>query len=1059
MAAEGEFNERDQFEDIHKCKIWSKLKAGEMYKITYDEVWELYGLLDPEKTGVVARDSLGIFKSIPELNLTDGDIEALANECDNDDSGTISCDELYKALTVGSVAMRQILQSFGAAKKLGQGECDREDLVEFIQDFYDKETALWSLPQTFVLFVSFVESVILHIDIGTAFKMQESLAGGVEGEGGPFLQKYVHDIPSMWDWMDTSFIGVHLKQDLANFPYPGRLESYNQIIGGIQLKKIDIPPAPCFQGEILSRVYDTLQGTCNHINNADENKIVEESKYVLYHESNDEIARMFQELRTNVWVGLNTSVLSHKALFYNAYLGAFTNYNLDFDFNFPLDAGKKDGILHMVFSLETWIADPYQNKLTVIPDFVFVFIVLRMFFGELQEVVPACMNGIDGFMDYWDFWNGVDWASMVLGMTYFIVWVAISFQVSGPLQDAVSLIPARELDREIIANHTYFTRQKLNDKLDAIGSSRQAFENSIGDLHMLSADLAGQHEQLRLLILCQSFVLLLKFFKAFKANPRLDVVIQTLQASFVDLVHFMFVFITIWMVFALTGYIRFGTYCSQFSSYWRAIMVSWRILMGEDIVEDMEEGSGSLGNFLIANLWVVLFQTVMAIILMNMTVAIIMDAYTAVNTGNQTEIWTQVRTSFRTARETKGFLNLWYLICEFKDDEEPAHPGRVITTKSLRRAFERDKMTKANAEWLIKNCQSWVEDRDAGGDLSLTDAIKVIGQVRTYVMKINDATQETLQMLKEERKAPQEARFDAIMRGDEEFIETAKNARPQSSANHSGQLALTNGSSNSTAAFGNTNNSGGSSALAVAPNTVVQETQLAPTGGGQTPAMQLQQRQMLQALAQNNMILSQLDSITQHVNRIDSRIGDDSKVVAGRFHSLEQRIWGLERRSERVEKACDQLRNTFQGVDFVELIRLPETLPKQVARQVGITVQSTQNAAAGVDANVSSGSRTTTTPGARMDHFHAIDEKLGSLVSLAEEQQEMRNMVWRIDLGVRALRSGHDEHRPGTTPHPGPRAAAGAVRRNDTRPGTGIASNYSGSKQTGFNSTLGSEGP
>merc|ERR1719191_1818795 len=101
------------------------------------------------------------------------------------------------------------------------------------------------MPQTILLFAMFLCMVDLHIDMETGFIMQDSLYTGVTGEGKPFLYAYVHDIPSFWDWMDTSFIGVHLKNDLDNFPYPGRLESYSQIIGGVQMIKTDIVPGHC----------------------------------------------------------------------------------------------------------------------------------------------------------------------------------------------------------------------------------------------------------------------------------------------------------------------------------------------------------------------------------------------------------------------------------------------------------------------------------------------------------------------------------------------------------------------------------------------------------------------------------------------------------------------------------------------------------------------------------------------------------------------------------------------------------------------------------------------
>ena len=82
-------------------------------------------------------------------------------------------------------------------------------------------------------------------------------------------------------------------------------------------------------------------------------------------------------------------------------------------------------------------------------------------------------------------------------------------------------------------------------------------------------------------------------------------------------------------------------------------MMCWRVLMGEDMVEDMEP----VGMWW-AWIWVISYQFFVGLILLNMTVAIIMDSYMAVQSAqgeNALEIWTQVVAAVRTVRETRGF--------------------------------------------------------------------------------------------------------------------------------------------------------------------------------------------------------------------------------------------------------------------------------------------------------------------------------------------------------------------------------------------------------------------
>lgn len=56
------------------------------------------------------------------------------------------------------------------------------------------------------------------------------------------------------------------------------------------------------------------------------------------------------------------------------------------------------------------------------------------------------------------------------------------------------------------------------------------------------------------------------------------------------------------------------------------------------------------------------------------------------------------------AGDSIGFKHVFHLshldwpMTSIQDDDFPAHPNEVVTARSLKRAFERDGMTRANAE-------------------------------------------------------------------------------------------------------------------------------------------------------------------------------------------------------------------------------------------------------------------------------------------------------------------------------------------------------------------------
>ena len=56
-------------------------------------------------------------------------------------------------------------------------------------------------------------------------------------------------------------------------------------------------------------------------------------------------------------------------------------------------------------------------------------------------------------------------------------------------------------------------------------------------------------------------------------------------------------------------------------------------------------------------------------------------------------------------------FNHRYLICEFEDDDDPAHPEKIVSVRSLRKCFP--KMKKHNAEFLIMKTHEFMKEEEA----------------------------------------------------------------------------------------------------------------------------------------------------------------------------------------------------------------------------------------------------------------------------------------------------------------------------------------------------------
>merc|ERR1712227_394918 len=59
-------------------------------------------------------------------------------------------------------------------------------------------------------------------------------------------------------------------------------------------------------------------------------------------------------------------------------------------------------------------------------------------------------------------------------------------------------------------------------------------------------------------------IVMLRFFKAFSMQPQLAIVTETLSRGFVDIVHFLIVFVSVFVTYALGGNVLFGHQLTSF---------------------------------------------------------------------------------------------------------------------------------------------------------------------------------------------------------------------------------------------------------------------------------------------------------------------------------------------------------------------------------------------------------------------------------------------------------------------------------------------------------------
>jgi len=130
-------------------------------------------------------------------------------------------------------------------------------------------------------------------------------------------------------------------------------------------------------------------------------------------------------------------------------------------------------------------------------------------------------------------------------------------------------------------------------------------------------------------------VLILQCFKVFQNQPRLTVVTDTLARSMMDLLHAFIVFCVLFGGYVVSGWILFGGHLDEFKTIGSAINTCFRAVLGDFdfggmAAGDMEIPRGSDYDYYVAMLWFWTFTLAVTLLMLNVLIAIVLDAYQVV---------------------------------------------------------------------------------------------------------------------------------------------------------------------------------------------------------------------------------------------------------------------------------------------------------------------------------------------------------------------------------------------------------------------------------------------
>lgn len=563
----------------------------------------------------------------------------------------------------------------------------KDRIKAVLQQKQYEQAACLSLPFTTVFFVFYMLMVLTHEDVYTIYRTEKAIRNLVESvtcEGSEYKLGDAIVPLDIWRWFESSVVCTDSEwfqqMDSRGNTLPrkewARVLGANRLYGGILLEQsrtqrtecaVDLPYAwDCYAKEDDRLPEDSVFGLWH----ANQSSLPEEYANKLYyenegfrpwssihfdnktrllskggrpemsvHESNERIwdiqmprkgerfpfffleQESLANLKTRLsylsggaWIDDQTDLIMLKANLVNAEVKLSTHVTVLFRFGRP-------GGMDVAVRLQSSPLSIYKNATGPFFDAMWLIMLCSILSSLLKDFRSAKVKGVlTPFIR--SIWTWIDILTVVFGFL-----IILGFAVRQE------------------ANHRFMSSMSAVDFNRAID---QQYLQELRHMHQLADSIDRGTMWYRILLGDYVLLLMLRFFKAFRAQPRLALVTTTIAATASDLLHFAIVYLSIFLSFAYASVVLFGRRIGGFSSFWQAVASCWAIICG-----DVNWKEISLEHPVTAAVWFCSFMLLTYFVLLNMVLAVVVEVYT--------EIRGQVvlgDTLFIQCK--KAFMNVWH---------------------------------------------------------------------------------------------------------------------------------------------------------------------------------------------------------------------------------------------------------------------------------------------------------------------------------------------------------------------------------------------------------------
>eukprot|EP00304_Pavlova_gyrans_P012362 CAMPEP_0206063102 /NCGR_PEP_ID=MMETSP1466-20131121/58059_1 /ASSEMBLY_ACC=CAM_ASM_001126 /TAXON_ID=44452 /ORGANISM="Pavlova gyrans, Strain CCMP608" /LENGTH=689 /DNA_ID=CAMNT_0053438471 /DNA_START=131 /DNA_END=2200 /DNA_ORIENTATION=+ len=463
----------------------------------------------------------------------------------------------------------------------------------------------------YLLFVALFAVVTWMSAINVAYPYSSKMREAVYGDP-PESFEDVFQESQFWDYLEeqaipTLFVREDANGDVLPPDQRGYVLRVNKLIGAVRLeqKRVELDPGRCTVPPVYASLIDNCYPSIRTEFDVSDESYGREDRFSAVSTGffvdvggqrfvqdfandahPDDVVDELRKLRNDSWVDLQTREVHLLFTVYNPAVDLFCNVDLEFKF---LHTGgvRPESRFRTVNMLRQWLLltpsrvffpPGVEHQLLFIAEMVFFLIVLGMVVAEVRQLARV------GWLAYISsVWNVID----VLNLSLFIVFFFYRFFFVA-LTSLINFRPSPD---------TYSEFRYM-------------------------AELTYQSQNLAAFNCVLTYV---KLFKYLQFSTRLSQLTHTLTEASEDLAGFLFMFLLVFMAYAFSFHMAFGMDVAKFSDFTNSYFTLFLIILGEFDFVELRLANDLLGPVLFISYIVIVF-----LILFNMFLAIIGDAYVRV---------------------------------------------------------------------------------------------------------------------------------------------------------------------------------------------------------------------------------------------------------------------------------------------------------------------------------------------------------------------------------------------------------------------------------------------